>query len=143
MHELDAEEVDKQNRTAIFGNEHLSTMAADRKTPEFKVDHRLTHEELLTIAGEKWQVLHTPGHTKGSMCLWHDKTKTLISGDTLFENSIGRTDFYSSNNDEMKDTLRFLKSLGIKHVLPGHGNTVSQATQAMVDQICDYFIPRL
>lgn len=70
-------------------------------------------------------VLHTPGHTKGGICLWVDKY--LISGDTLFEQSIGRTDLPGGSNamliKSIKDKLFCLDDDTI--VFPGHGPATS------------------
>ncbi len=64
--------------------------------------------------------IDAPGHSEGSsMILWHD---TLISGDVLFKGSIGRTDLVTSNNTQMKQTLKMIKTLDPDlHVYPGHG----------------------
>lgn len=69
-------------------------------------------------------VYETPGHTSGSVCI---KCKNhLFTGDTLFSSSIGRTDLYSGNEEEMIESLRFLKQLpkDLK-VYPGHGPSTS------------------
>jgi len=142
MHKDDAEEVEKKNQTAIFGNEVFKDMsiAAGMHFKSFPIEQKLTDGEELSIAGQKWQVLHTPGHTKGSMCLFEEKTRTLISGDTLFANAIGRTDLYSANPEHMKETLERLKTLKIKTLLPGHGQTVEVDTAARVQKIVEYFM---
>ena len=67
-------------------------------------------------------VLHTPGHTEGSVCLMADSQRLLFTGDTLFAGSWGRTDLAGGSEAEMVDSLGRLSSLGgdLK-VLPGHG----------------------
>ena len=70
------------------------------------------------------EIYNTPGHTSGSVCI---KCKNnLFTGDTLFSSSIGRTDLYSGNEEEMIESLRFLKQLpkDLK-VYPGHGPSTS------------------
>ena len=65
-------------------------------------------------------MLHTPGHTPGSVCLLTENT--LFSGDTLFQDSIGRTDFPGGSMAQMRASLNRLKTLaGSLRVLPGHG----------------------
>ena len=59
---------------------------------------------------KKWKVIHTPGHTEGSSCYLLDN-KFLFTGDTLFLNSIGRTDLPGGNDLQMKMSLRKLKEL--------------------------------
>ena len=69
------------------------------------------------------QVLHTPGHTQGSVCLHFAPLKLLIAGDTLFAGSIGRTDLPGGNFDQIIDSIqsRLLALPGETRVLPGHG----------------------
>ncbi|MBP2027633.1 glyoxylase-like metal-dependent hydrolase (beta-lactamase superfamily II) [Acetoanaerobium pronyense] len=66
------------------------------------------------------QIIHTPGHTKGSITLIINDN--LFTGDTLFSGSIGRTDLYSGDFSQMKKSLNKLKSLDDEFVVfPGHG----------------------
>lgn len=69
-----------------------------------------------------WQVLHTPGHTKGSVCYYNEKEKVLITGDTIFYHSWGRTDFPGGNEFEMNKSLNRIYSTLPHDVLvyPGH-----------------------
>jgi glyoxylase-like metal-dependent hydrolase (beta-lactamase superfamily II) len=69
------------------------------------------------------QVIHTPGHTQGSVCLHFAPLKLLIAGDTLFAGSIGRTDLPGGNFDQIIDSLqsRVLTLPDETRVLPGHG----------------------
>jgi glyoxylase-like metal-dependent hydrolase (beta-lactamase superfamily II) len=69
------------------------------------------------------QVLHTPGHTQGSICLHFAPLKLLIAGDTLFAGSIGRTDLPGGNFDQIIDSIesRLLPLADETRVLPGHG----------------------
>ena len=76
----------------------------------------------LDYAGLECTVIHTPGHTAGSCCFYFPENKVLISGDTLFQYSYGRTDLPTGNDREMIDSLRRLKNIdGDYNVLPGHG----------------------
>ena len=76
--------------------------------------------DTLHLAGLTIRVLHTPGHTPGSVCLLAGST--LFAGDTLFQSSIGRTDFPGGSFAQMQKSLGRLKALpGDFRVLPGHG----------------------
>ncbi len=73
------------------------------------------------VKGFKVRVIHTPGHTQGSLCILTDKF--LITGDTLFKGTVGRTDFPESSASKMRSSLKKLVELpGDLVVLPGHGD---------------------
>ena len=73
------------------------------------------------------EVIHTPGHTNGSICLYSESTETLFSGDTLFFEGIGRTDFEDGNSEALMNSIT--KKLMILptsvRVFPGHGPITS------------------
>ena len=76
------------------------------------------------IDGMELTVLHTPGHTPGSVCLLYGQH--LFSGDTLFQGSCGRVDFPGGNPREMLQSLRRLASLQADYrVHPGHGESTT------------------
>lgn len=80
----------------------------------------LAEGDVIVCGKEELRVLSTPGHTPGSICLLADGT--LITGDTLFAHSIGRTDLPGGDGHVMQKTLRRLKSMaGDLTVYPGHG----------------------
>ncbi|MBI5880513.1 MBL fold metallo-hydrolase [archaeon] len=67
------------------------------------------------------EVVHVPGHTRGSIALWHEHTKTLFTGDTIFSmGAYGRTDLPTSSADSMKDSLKKLDKYRYKVMAPGH-----------------------
>ena len=76
--------------------------------------------DVLKLAGLTIRVLHTPGHTPGCVCLQTEDV--IFSGDTLFQNSIGRTDFPGSSFAQMQKSLGRLTALeGNYRILSGHG----------------------
>ncbi|MHB1839143.1 MAG: MBL fold metallo-hydrolase [Acidobacteriaceae bacterium] len=77
----------------------------------------------LTIAGEPAHVLHTPGHTEGSICLHLPAPQLLLAGDTLFAGSIGRTDLPGGDLRKILRSLkeRLLTLPDATRVVPGHG----------------------
>jgi len=68
-----------------------------------------------------WRIIHTPGHSKGSVCLYNASEKTLISGDTLFYHGYGRTDLGGNEHDLIR-SLNILRELNPPDTLvyPGH-----------------------
>lgn len=83
----------------------------------------LKDNEILYMAGMELLVLHTPGHTKGSACFYNKETQSLISGDTLFYESVGRTDLPTGDSETiLKSITERLFPLGDEtKVYPGHG----------------------
>jgi len=94
--------------------------------PDYTADKTFSHGEIFQVCGLRVEVFLTAGHTKGSVCYLISDPKTseraLFTGDTLFENSIGRTDFPSGDIGEMRKSLRFLSTLDENlPVYAGHG----------------------
>jgi hydroxyacylglutathione hydrolase len=77
-------------------------------------------EDIIDIGDLQFKVLHTPGHSPGGICLYGNNI--LITGDTLFEGSVGRTDFYGGDIEKLKQSFKRLMTLpDDTRVLPGHG----------------------
>lgn len=66
----------------------------------------LRDHQTLGLAGYTFQVIHTPGHTKGGCCYYVASEDVLFSGDTLFQNSVGRTDFVNSSTSDLVHSVR-------------------------------------
>ncbi len=66
----------------------------------------LRDRQTLELAGYTFQVIHTPGHTKGGCCYYVASEDVLFSGDTLFQNSVGRTDFANSSTSDLVHSVR-------------------------------------
>lgn len=82
-----------------------------------------------------FKVLHTPGHTQGSICLFDPKDKILISGDTLFSDGVGRIDLPGGSENDMEKSLERISSLKIEKILPGHGEPVLKAGDKAIKSI--------
>ncbi|MDR2175544.1 MAG: MBL fold metallo-hydrolase [Synergistaceae bacterium] len=81
-------------------------------------------KSVLSLGGFRIEVMATPGHTPGSVCylIKDDKESVLVSGDTLFAQSVGRTDLAGGDEAQLMDSLRKLAALPDDlAVLPGHG----------------------
>lgn len=66
----------------------------------------LRDHQTLELVGYTFQVIHTPGHTKGGCCYYVASEDVLFSGDTLFQNSVGRTDFVNSSTSDLVHSVR-------------------------------------
>lgn len=87
------------------------------------VDHGISEQETIQAGSLLANVMHTPGHTEGSICLYFPAEKKLIAGDTLFAGSIGRTDLPGGSFEKIMHSLH-TKVLALPEettVVPGHG----------------------
>jgi glyoxylase-like metal-dependent hydrolase (beta-lactamase superfamily II) len=87
------------------------------------VDEPAEHGRVLRIGNISSNVIHTPGHTEGSICLYFPQENRLIAGDTLFAGSIGRTDLPGGSFEKIIHSLhdRVLALPDETLVVPGHG----------------------
>ncbi len=120
MHEADADffaqpEVEK----------YFSMLGLEASPP---VDRQVKDGDIITIGEEQLQVIHTPGHTPGGMCLYC--APDLITGDSLFVGGIGRTDFPGGSYEELISAIkeRLLVLPPETSVWPGHGYGGSRST---------------
>jgi len=96
------------------------------KAPDILPDILLSGGE---IFGEL-EVIHTPGHTPGGICLYSAGSKTLFSGDTVFpEGSFGRTDLFGGNASRLIESIKKLTLLDVRVMYPGHGDVVTNAKE--------------
>lgn len=91
------------------------------------LDCSLEDGDLLRVGGLEATVMHTPGHTEGSVCLYFPAERKLMAGDTLFAGSIGRTDLPGGDMDKIMRSLheRVMALPDETIVLPGHGPVTS------------------
>ncbi len=118
MHEEDIPFIksDKINCAAMFGSQ---------STP-LKIDIVLKDGNEIDLGDAKLRVIHTPGHTPGSICLYEPASKAMFTGDTVFEGGgFGRTDI-GGNPEHMLSSLEILTKFDVSTMYPGHGNVVSQ-----------------
>jgi glyoxylase-like metal-dependent hydrolase (beta-lactamase superfamily II) len=99
--------------------------------PDFTADILLGSE--LNLGSTRLRILHTPGHSPGSISFYDEKRKMLICGDLIFRRSIGRTDLPGGNARQLNQSVRKLSQLDIEWLLPGHGALVRG------DEVCENF----
>jgi glyoxylase-like metal-dependent hydrolase (beta-lactamase superfamily II) len=114
------------NESDRFLSANLAMQAAWLNVPTPKdpgIDVAARDADVIPLAKAGFQVLHTPGHTPGSISLWIPSEKKLVAGDTLFRDSIGRTDLPGGNFRQeiasIRDKLFNLSDDSV--VIPGHG----------------------
>jgi len=113
-----------QNDYALLKMLDVQAAWTGMATPgKVEIDQSLGSNDVVRAGSLAGQVLHTPGHTEGSICLYFPVEKTLIAGDTLFAGSIGRTDLPGGSYEKILRSLhdRVLALPDNTRVVPGHG----------------------
>ena len=96
----------------------------------------------MKLGDDEFTVLETPGHTPGSVT--YLKNNELYCGDTLFQGSMGRTDLYGGNDEQMTASLARLGSLqGYYKVFPGHGSATNLEDEKLANPFLKQAIARL
>lgn len=117
IHEDDADMPEDAHRNAFYTFFHA---LRSYRRPE----RTLKDKDELSLGKERITVLHTPGHTKGSICLLCGDA--LFTGDTLFYGNIGRCDLYGGDEEKLRASLDHLRSLPQDlTIYPGHGESCS------------------
>ncbi len=129
IHENDAQALEEGDN-----NLTLATMFG-KKMKSITVDRRLKERDRIKTSNFCFEVIHTPGHTPGSICLYESKKKILISGDTLFSDGIGRSDLPGGDSDLLRESLKKLSKLKITYLLPGHGMPKTGGVNFLLKQI--------
>ena len=95
----------------------------DMPNIELEADSRIDDEDLIHIGNLEFQVISTPGHTKGSVCLYYPEGRLVFTGDTIFSGSWGRTDLPTGNFVEIMNSIsnRLMVLPDETIVYPGHG----------------------
>ncbi|MHA1130878.1 MAG: MBL fold metallo-hydrolase [Candidatus Helarchaeota archaeon] len=90
----------------------------------------LTGNETVDIDTFSFQVIHTPGHSPGGICLYEPQKKLLFSGDTVFSyGNIGRTDLRGGNSHLLLQSIEKLMQLDVDYLCPGHMNAVRDGNE--------------
>jgi len=123
VHGADAKPIEEGDASLILSN------LFDCFFEKTKVDVKVSEGDIIDLGDVKLQVIHTPGHTRGSICLLEESTKSLFSGDTVFADGVGRTDFPGGDAIALSASLTRLAGLvesrTIERVYPGHGPACS------------------
>lgn len=118
----DAKIVAYKDEEAMLENPNLNQSPGFGVPYSTKADILVSDGDELKVGDVTLKFIHTPGHTEGGMCIYVKEAKALFSGDTLFHQSIGRTDFPGGSYKEIMDSIR--KKLFLlpddTNVFPGH-----------------------
>lgn len=129
-------------------NELLAIAPAYGAQMGFNIEPLVAEIDLATtshieVGGVKVEIIHTPGHSKGGVCLYDAEDGILISGDTLFAGSIGRSDLPGGDYDELMRSIidKLLPLGGGVKVYPGHGGNTTlgqeMGTNPFIGEVLD------
>lgn len=112
-----------EKEAQLLGEPEMNCSALYGREVAVVPENYIEDGDIFEIAGIKIKGLHTPGHTKGSMCFYIGSENTLFSGDTLFKGGVGRTDLPTGNThlllESLRDKIIVLPPETI--IYPGHG----------------------
>jgi hydroxyacylglutathione hydrolase len=119
--------LNENDRELLDALDVQATWLGVQPPPRTEVDVAASDGTVLRLGETEFQVMHTPGHTQGSLCLWIPAEHKLIAGDTLFRDSIGRTDLPGGNTRQIFSSIktRLLDLPENTVVIPGHGPSTS------------------
>ena len=129
MHEADAQARESDiSASQVFG----------ARAPRFNVDILLKDGMKIDLGDISLRVIHTPGHTPGSICLYEPRSKSLFSGDTVFPyGSIGRTDLLGGSSRDILHSISKLAQIDVTTLYPGHGPTTADNVNGQIKQSLD------
>ncbi len=131
VHELDAENVRSPGSDGLPNFLDIEPAS---------VDGYLVDGQVLKVGNLSMEVIHTPGHTPGGVCFYLKEENLLISGDTLFQGSIGRIDLPTARPALMWTSLERLSHLPPKtRVIPGHGGETTIGAESWLGNAKQYF----
>lgn len=118
-----------KDEVEVLANPQINVSTMMGAYLSMKADKLFSDGDVLELAGMKLKVISTPGHTIGSVCFYMEEEKALISGDTLFEASVGRSDFPTGSSRQLIESIktRLFVLPDDTDVFPGHGGTTSIA----------------
>jgi hydroxyacylglutathione hydrolase len=132
FHESAWELIKQMGRYAGLQN----SMGLDAYAPDF-----FLKEGILDVDGTELSIMHTPGHSPGSITLYLPANKSLFTGDLIFHEGVGRTDLPGGDGAQLKASIQRLTGLDVETLLPGHGEIVSsrEAVKRNFDSVVDYW----
>lgn len=122
-----------EEEMAVLENPAINLSGWEGKETAYRADCYLKDEQEIDLAGFHIRVLHTPGHTQGGCCYFFPYQNAVFCGDTLFAQSVGRTDFPSGSASELIRSIK-QKLMTLPEnvtVYPGHNEITTIGTERM------------
>ncbi len=149
VHKDEATYLEQGDDRVVFGNKMFESLVRSQYSIpsgffQFNVNRKLEGGETFDFDGAKFQVIHVPGHSVGSIGLYDQSRKIFISGDTIYaDGAIGRYDLFSADPDQLKKSLINIASLEINTLLPCHNRIVRSGADQMIKNTVQHWLPML
>jgi glyoxylase-like metal-dependent hydrolase (beta-lactamase superfamily II) len=149
VHSHEAEPLEKGDDRTVYGMGMFRSLCQSQYglAPDaftFNVERKLQGGERLEIGAMPWEVLHVPGHSAGSIALYHADTGVLIPGDVVYADyAIGRFDLHGADGSMLKDSLMRLGELDVNILLPGHNRVVRDVPEGYILSTAKQWAPYL
>jgi hydroxyacylglutathione hydrolase len=149
VHEVEAGPLEEGDERTVYGMDMFRSMCQMQYNLKpgvftFPVDRRLADGENLELGDMSWEVIHIPGHSPGSIGLYHRSEKILIPGDVVYADyAIGRFDLHGARAPDLKNSLLRLGELEVKVLLPGHNRIVQDLPPGYIADTARQWAPYL
>ncbi|RLI96474.1 MAG: MBL fold metallo-hydrolase [Candidatus Aenigmatarchaeota archaeon] len=127
--------IHKKDRKSLETGKNTLAELFDEKARSITADIELDKKDVIKTKNFSFEIIATPGHTPGSICLYEKKKRILISGDTIFTDGIGRTDYPGGSKRELINSIEKLAKLRVDCLLPGHGMPKTVGAGVLIKQI--------
>ena len=132
IHEADAHIIESADVKASYAD------FFDGKLHPHPVQRKLSDGDVVEANGLKLMVLHTPGHTPGSICLYSPDRGILFSGDTIFSDGVGRTDMPGGDDEALAESMEKLAQLKVIKMFPGHGDPIKEGADKIIREMLNF-----
>ncbi|MBS3815651.1 MAG: MBL fold metallo-hydrolase [Hadesarchaea archaeon] len=133
--------IHKEDAKPVIEGDPERTLASqfDEEIEPLKVSRVLVDRDYIELGESVLEVIHTPGHSPGSISLYEPTEKILFSGDTVFKNGIGRLGLPGSDSEAMKESLEKLAEKKVNKLYPGHGPIATEDGGKYVQMGMNFF----
>ncbi|MBW2039926.1 MAG: MBL fold metallo-hydrolase [Deltaproteobacteria bacterium] len=149
VHTLEAAPLEQGDERTVYGMDMFRGMCQMQYGLKpgaftFQVHRHLQGGETLEIGGMVWEVIHVPGHSLGSIALYHRPQLILIPGDVVYADyAIGRFDLHGANASQLRQSLMRLAELEVDILLPGHNRIVKGPPAGYIRETASQWEPYL
>jgi hydroxyacylglutathione hydrolase len=149
VHEAEAGPLEEGDERTVYGMDMFRSMCQMQYNLKpgifrFAVDRKLAGGETLELGDMNWEVIHIPGHSPGSIGLYHRAGEILIPGDVVYADyAIGRFDLHGASGSDLKNSLVRLSELEVRVLLPGHNRIVKDLPPGYIADTARQWAPYL